>query len=761
MLPLLTDAERHQLLIEWNRTESPYPKDKCIHQLFEAQAELTPDAIAVVFEDQRLTYRELNQRANQLAHHLQKLGVGPEVLVGICVERSLETMIGLLGIWKAGGAYVPLDPTVPTDRLAFIMQDSQVSVLLTQRSLANRLQGYITQVLCLDQDLGQFVQESTSNPVSKVTAQNLAYIIYTSGTTGNPKGVMIEHGSLVNYLCWFDESQLAKNIESLPLITRLTFDASLKQLFAPLLRSRQVWILSDDVINESADLLTTLGTRVRVGLNCVPALWSTLLDAIDSKRAIVSPHFLSSLFLGGEQLDKSLIDRTFDALPHAEIWNLYGPTEATANAIVGKISPGKPISLGHPIANTKIYILDSHLQPVPVGIPGELHIGGVGLARGYLNCPELTNEKFIPSPFGSSPDERIFKTGDLARYLPNGNIEFLGRIDNQIKIRGFRIEPGEIEAVLNQYPGLRETLVTAREEIPGDKRLVAYIVPNREPAPTIRELRSFLKQKLPNYMVPSAYVFLDSLPLTLNGKVDRRALPDPGRTEQQEHNEYVAPRDETESVLCRLWGEILKVDRVGIDDDFFAIGGHSLLAAKLFSRLDEHFGRSLRLGVLFSAPTVRSLAEYYRTSAGLKRDSVLVALRTSGTLRPLFAVPGIFGNVVGFADLARELGSEQPFYGLQSVGLDGAAAPLDSIEAMAKLYVNEIRSVQACGPYAIIGACFGATVAYEMARYLLEAGEEVAFLGLLSPTDRDGNGDNENHASLLALTDAQLRWGAS
>jgi len=747
MLPLLTDAERHQLLIKWNRTESPYPKEKCIHQRFEAQAERTPDAIAVVFEDQRLTYGELNQRANQLAHHLQKLGVGPEVLVGICVERSLEIMIGLLGIWKAGGAYIPIDPTYPADRLAFIMADSQISVLLTQQRLANRLHGHITQVLCLDQDLGQFVQESTSNPVSEVTAQNLAYIIYTSGTTGNPKGVMIEHGSLVNYLCWFDESQLAKKIESLPLITRLTFDASLKQLFAPLLRSRQVWILSDDVINESADLLTTLNTRVRVGLNCVPALWSTLLDAIDSKQAITSPHCLSSLFLGGEQLDRSLIDRTFDALPDLEIWNLYGPTEATANAIVGKISRGKPISLGRPVANTKIYILDSHLQPVPVGIPGELHIGGAGLARGYLNCPELTKEKFIPSPFGSSPDERIFKTGDLACYLPNGNIEFLGRIDNQIKIRGFRIEPGEIEAVLNQHPGLRETLVTAREEVPGDKRLVAYIVPNGEPAPTIRELRSFLKQKLPNYMVPSAYVLLHSLPLTLNGKVDRRALPDPGSTEQQEHNEYVAPRDETETVLCKLWGEILKIDRIGVDDDFFAIGGHSLLAAKLFSRLDEHFGRSLPLGVLFSAPTVRSLAEYYRPSVALKKDSVVVALRAGGTLRPVFAVPGVFGNVVGFADLARELGSEQPFYGLQSVGLDGAGAPLDSIEAMAKLYVNEIRSVQPYGPYAIIGACFGATVAYEMARHLLEVGEEVAFLGLLSPTDRDGNGDNDNHAS--------------
>lgn len=747
-LILLSAAERHQLLVEWNVTERDYPKDKCLHQFFEAQAEQTPDVVAVVFQEQRVTYRELNQRANQLAHYLQKQGVGPEVLVGICVERSLEMMVGLLGIWKAGGAFVPLDPTYPRDRLALIVEDSQLSVLLTERKLLDRYSEHRAQILCLDQDGEEFVHKSVANPVSGVTTQNLAYIIYTSGTTGNPKGVMIEHKSLVNYLCWFNESPLTKNLGSLPAITRLTFDASLKQLFAPLLQSRAVWILPDHVIKEPVDFLKTLEARGTVGLNCVPTFWSTLLDAMELTGAIKPMELLSSLFLGGEQLDKSLIDRTFKAFPEVKLWNLYGPTETTANAIVGKISRGGQVSLGHPIANTKIYILDSYLQPVPIGIPGELHIGGAGLARGYLNRLELTNERFIPSPFSSKPDERLFKTGDLARYRPDGNIEFLGRIDNQVKIRGFRIELGEIEAVLNQHPGLRETVVTAREDVPGDKRLVAYILPKRGPAPAIRELRSFLKEKLSDYMVPSAYVVVDSLPLTLNGKVDRRALPDPGRTEQQEYNEYVAPRDQTERVLCRVWSEILNVKRVGIDDDFFTLGGHSLLAAKVFARLDEEFGHSIPLGVLFTAPTVRLLAGRYRVSVESKGSSVIVPIRADGTLSPLFAAPGVFGNVVGFADLARELGSEQPFYGLQSVGLDGVDAPLESVVSMAKLYIRQVRSVQARGPYAIIGACFGATVAYEMARQLLEEGEEVAFLGLLSPTDREGNGDHENYLSI-------------
>ena len=332
--------------------------------------------------------------------------------------------------------------------------------------------------------------------------------------------------------------------------------------------------------------------------------------------------------------------------------------------------------------------------------------------------------------------------------MSNGNIEFLGRFDNQVKIRGFRIELGEIEAVLNQHPGLRESVVTSREDVPGDKRLVAYLVPNKEPAPAIRELRSFLKEKLPDYMVPSGYVLLDSLPLTLNGKVDRRALPDLGGTEQQESNAYVAPQDETERILCRVWSEVLGVHRVGLDDDFFALGGHSLLAAKLFVRLDKEFGRSLPLSVLLSAPTIRSLAEHYRRVTEQKPNLSLVAITAAGTLPPIYAVPGMFGNVVGFAELAKELGGDQPFYGLQSIGLDGAKAPLDSIEEMAKLYISEIRSVQSRGPYSLIGACFGATVAYEMARQLLDQGEKVAFLGLLDPTDREGNVESKNDVYL-------------
>ena len=745
MLPLLTGAERNQLLVEWNATKRDYPESKCLHRLFEAQAERTPNAVAVTFEDKRLAYRELNQRANQLAHYLRRLGVGPDVLVGICMERSLEMIVGLLGVLKAGGAYVPLDPEHPKERLGYMMKESHALVLLTQRRLLEKLPEHSSKILCLDKDWKVIGRELSDNPINITVMEHLAYVIYTSGSTGNPKGVMIPHGAITNHMLWMQETFPLNETDRVLQKTPISFDASVWECYAALIVGARCVMARPGGHQDGGYLAKLIGEQEITALKVVPSLLRMLLD----EPALSDATSIRRVFCGGEALTIDLQEK-FHARLTAALWNLYGPTETTIDVTFCECkrdASSDAVPIGRPIANTEVYILDSELKPTSIGVAGELYVGGASLARGYLNRPDLTAEKFIRNPFSNDPDARLYRTGDWVRYRSDGNIMYLGRIDNQVKIRGFRIELGEVEAVLNQYPGLRETLVTAREEIPGDKRLVAYIVPSREPAPTIRELRSFLKQKLPDYMVPSAYVFLDSLPLTLNGKVDRRALPDPGRTEQQEHNEYVAPRDETESVLCRLWGEILKVDRVGIDDDFFAIGGHSLLAAKLFSRLDEHFGRSLPLGVLFSAPTVRSLAEYYRTSAGLKKDSVLVALRTSGTLHPLFAVPGIFGNVVGFADLARELGSEQPFYGLQSVGLDGAAAPLDSIEAMAKLYVNEIRSVQACGPYAIIGACFGATVAYEMARYLLEAGEEVAFLGLLSPTDRDGNGDNDNHAS--------------
>ena len=608
-LPLLTEPEKHQLLVEWNDTKTEYPKDICIHNLFEAQVERTPDAVAVVFEDQQLNYREFNNRANQLAHYLIKLGVGPEVLVGICVERSIEMIVGLLGILKAGGAYVPLDSSNPKDRLGFVLEDTQVAIVITEVVSLTNLPPTSARVICLDRDWEQISKQPQDNPDNEATADNLAYVIYTSGTAGTPKGVMINHRSLVNYLCWFNESPLAQTVQSLPVLTRTTFDASLKQLFASLLRGGQVWILSDELVNQPTALLEALTTRNRVGLNCVPTLWRAVLDELNPDRATAVRNSLSAVLLGGEQLDQHLVDRTFAAMPEIEIWNLYGPTEATANACTGMVTPHCSPTIGRPIANTQIYILDRQLQPVPIGVAGELHVAGDGLARGYLNRPELTAEKFIPNPFSTDPQSRFYKTGDLARYFPNGNIEFLGRIDNQVKIRGFRIELGEIEAVLSKHPAVRETVVLAREDTPGDRRLVAHTVATVGANPLADDLRKFLQQKLPNYMVPSAFIFLDSLPRTTNGKLDRKALPAPDHSRPELDDAYTAPRTPVEEILANIWTEILKLNKVGIHDNFFHLGGHSLLATQVVSRIRDSFKLDLPLRTLFEAPTVQGLAQ--------------------------------------------------------------------------------------------------------------------------------------------------------
>ena len=385
---------------------------------------------------------------------------------------------------------------------------------------------------------------------------------------------MINHRSLVNYLCWFNESPLAQTVQSLPVLTRTTFDASLKQLFASLLRGGQVWILSDELVNQPTALLEALTTRNRVGLNCVPTLWRAVLDELNPDRATAVRNSLSAVLLGGEQLDQHLVDRTFAAMPEIEIWNLYGPTEATANACTGMVTPHCSPTIGRPIANTQIYILDRQLQPVPIGVAGELHIAGDGLARGYLNRPELTAEKFIANPFSKVPGSRLYKTGDLARYLPNGNIELLGRIDNQVKIRGFRIELGEIESMLVQHPLIQQAVVLAREDTPGDHRLVAYAVATVGANPSADDLRRFLQQKLPDYMVPSAFMFLDSLPLTTNGKLDRKALPALDHSRPELDDAYTAPRTPVEEILAKIWAEVLKLDQVGIHDNFFELGGH-------------------------------------------------------------------------------------------------------------------------------------------------------------------------------------------
>jgi amino acid adenylation domain-containing protein len=609
-LPMLPQVERHQLLVEWNTTSTAYPQDTCFHQLFEAQVARTPDAVAVIFEAQALTYRELNVRANQLARHLRALGIGPEVLVGICVERSFEMMVGLLGILKAGGAYVPLDPTYPQERLACMLANAEVRVLLTQKELIPNLPRNEAHVLCLDADWQLFDQESEENVDSGVTGDNLAYMIYTSGSTGRPKGVMIAQSSLVNYLYWFNQTVLRQTRPSIPLVTNLVFDASLKQLFAPLLLGQPVWILPHQVPSHPATFLQALQTRSTVMLNCVPSLWEAVLDTIDSAQAESLGKSLTGLLLGGERVTTDLTHRTLALLPHLQIWNLYGPTEATANASAARIVSANDTSIGYPIANTQMYILDSHLQPVPLGLSGELHIGGAGLARGYLNQPTLTAERFIPNPFSNKPGARLYKTGDLARYLPDGTLEFLGRLDDQVKLRGYRIELGEIETTLEHHPSIRQAVVVAQGDTLSDRRLVAYCVLHHGSLPDIHAWRSFLQTQLPDYMVPAVFVVLEALPLTPNGKVNRQALPAPDQVPSPLFEASVAPSMPVEELLAGIWASVLRIEAVGRHDNFFALGGHSLLAIQVISRLRKVLQVDVPLRALFEAPTVAGLARH-------------------------------------------------------------------------------------------------------------------------------------------------------
>lgn len=624
-LQLLTDAEKQQLLVEWNDTGADYPQNQCIHQLFEAQVEQTPDAVAVVFEDQQLTYRELNAKANQLAHHLQKLGVKPEVLVGLCVERSLEMVVGVLGILKAGGAYVPLDPGYPQERLVFMLENANVPVLLTTETLVSRLPDYQAQVVYLDDDWQEISQESDRNPISKVTTQDLAYLIYTSGSTGKPKGVQILHSALVNFLSAMRLSPGLTQADTFLSVTPLSFDIAALELYLPLIVGARVVVVSREVAADGTRLLERLASSGATIMQATPATWRMLLAAGWQGSESLK------ILCGAETLNRELAIQLRER--GTELWNLYGPTETTIWSTAYKVDSqksdfraGEVISIGRPIANTQLYVLDQDQQPVPVGIIGELHIGGLGLARGYLNRPELTSETFISNPFNDVSTSRLYKTGDLVRYRPDGTLEYISRMDYQVKIRGFRIELGEIEALLNQHPGVRETVVLAQEKVQGDKRLIAYIVTDQKLAPSINDLRRFLKQKLPDYMVPSVFVPLEALPLTPNGKVDRNALPVPDYVCPDIDVAYVMPRNEVEQTIAKIWQDILGVKQVGIHDNFFELGGHSLLATQVISQMRKIFQVELPLRHLFEAPTVADQAFTIQQKQGDKDPQSLNAI---------------------------------------------------------------------------------------------------------------------------------------
>ncbi len=616
-LPLLTETERQQLLIEWNDTTTKYPQEQCIHQLFEAQVKRTPDAVAVVFEEEQLTYQELNLRANQLAHYLQTLDIGPEILVGIYMERSLEMVVGLLGVLKAGGAYVPLDPQLPPDRLAFILAETHSPVLLTQQQLAEKLPELGTHVICLDTSWKDFAQASQENCVSKVIAEDLVYVIFTSGSTGQPKGVAIEHRQLFNYLNGILARLELPTGASLATVSTLAADLGNTAIFPSLCTGGCLHMISQERAFDPNALADYFCRYPIDFLKIVPSHMAALLTASHPEQILPG----QCLVLGGEATGWDLIKKLLSLAPDCAIFNHYGPTETTVGVTTYRLAQDQPkrkmkdngqttIPLGRPMANIQIYLLDSYRQPVPIGVPGELYISGNSLGRGYLNRPDLTAEKFIPNPFSDKPGAGLYKTGDLARYLPDGNIEFLGRIDYQVKIRGFRIEMGEIETVLAGHPAVRETIVIAREDQPGDKCLVAYLVPDREQTPAISELRSFLKEKLPDYMIPSAFVILEILPLTSNGKIDRSTLPAPEGIRPQLETAYVVPRFETERFIANVWREKLRVDKVGIYDNLFDLGGHSLLTMQIYSKLQKRYGQELSLVDMFQYPTIHALAQY-------------------------------------------------------------------------------------------------------------------------------------------------------
>ncbi|MCC5632732.1 amino acid adenylation domain-containing protein [Nostoc sphaeroides CHAB 2801] len=603
-LPLLTEVERHQLLIEWNDTKRDYPQNQCIHQLFEQQVEQTPDAIALIFGNQKLTYRELNERANKVAHYLKTLGVKPDVLVGICMERSLEMVIGILAIIKAGGAYVPLDPTYPKERLAFMLADAQVSVLLVQPHLVSELPPHQAQVVCIDSDAQEFAAYSLENPISKVTTENLAYVIYTSGSTGKPKGVQISHGAVVNFLMAMRQKPGLTQQDILLSVTTLSFDIAALEIYLPLTVGAQVVIVSRQEASDGIQLSKQLNSCGATVMQATPATWRMVLAAGWNGNQQLK------ILCGGEALDYTLAQKLQQR--SKQVWNLYGPTETTIWSAVSQVQ--NTIAIGHPIANTQFYILDQYCQLVPIGVVGELHIGGAGLARGYLNKPELTQQKFISSPFESG--KYLYKTGDLVRYRSDGNIEYLGRIDHQVKIRGFRIELGEIEAVLGQHSKVRETVVIAREDIPKNQRLVAYVVPHSEM--TLHELRDYLKDKLPDYMVPSIFVELKTLPLSPNGKIDRHALPVPDIQRPDLKEAYEAPNSEVERAIAKIWLEILnleKVGTVGTNDNFFDLGGNSLLMVQVNYKLREVLHSDISVVEMFQNPTIKSLAKYINISS--------------------------------------------------------------------------------------------------------------------------------------------------
>jgi amino acid adenylation domain-containing protein len=719
-LPLLSSPEIHQILVEWNDTRSLLaPEDPCAHTLVEAQAARAPERIALIFEGESLTYAELNRRANRLAHRLSALGAGPESLVGICLERCLELPVAVLGVLKAGGAYVPIDPELPRERLDLILEDAGISIVLTREDLTGLTDG----------DAGE-------NPCSGTVADNLMYLIYTSGSTGRPKGVQVAHRGVANRLLWAQRTYPLTAEDRVLQKAPFSFDVSALEIFTPLSAGGCLVLARPGGQRDTAYLVRTVCEQGITLIDFVPPM----LQAFLAEEGAESCASLRSVSVGGETLAPELA-ALFSARSSAELRNQYGPTEASID-VADQVfrpeeAPRRSVPLGRPHANTVIHLLDRQAGICPIGVPGELCIGGVGLARGYLGSADLTAEKLVPDPFGPA-GARLYRTGDLARRLPDGRLEFLGRIDHQVKLRGFRIELGEIEGVLRSHPAVGEAVVSVREDLPGGRSLVAYVVPGALPGPAAGELEEMARRALPDYMIPAAFVELAALPTTTTGKLDRAALPRPaGRSGRSGGPE--APRDAVEIALARIWEELLGAGPLGVREDFFRLGGHSLLLLALASRIARDLGRTLPVAALFQAPTIEDQAALLRRvspgeAAGPR--PCLVKIR-DGARRPLFCIHPTGGEVMCYLELARSLDDDRPVYGVQAPELAAGEPGSASIEEMAARYLREIRKAQPEGPYLLAGWSLGGLVAFEMARQLRsegEAAERLILIDTRSPT---------------------------
>jgi amino acid adenylation domain-containing protein len=720
-IPILPELEKTQLLVDWNCTSRTYPTDQCIHNLFEIAAAGNSTRVAVECNGDALTYDELNVRANRLANYLIESGVKSGELVGVYLDRSLDLVIGLLGILKAGAAYVPLDPSFPQERLAYMMQDAGISIVVTRSDLLEALPRRERRPICLDSDGAAILEKSGRNAPVSLPSSSLAYTIYTSGSSGQPKGVMIEHRSLVNCLCAMQAEPGFDCRDTMIGVTTISFDIAALEIFLPLISGGRLVMASKSQTTDGG-LLAQLIERTRATmLQATPGTWKLLLEAG------WKPPASFKMLCGGEALPRELANQLLDR--GGELWNMYGPTETTIWSAVHRVqSKTGSVPIGPPIANTQFYIVDKELQPVPVGVPGELLIGGDGLARGYLNRPDLTADRFLENPFSRS-EKGVYRTGDLARFRGDGSIEFLGRRDFQVKVRGYRIELEEIEHVLAQHKTVKDVAVVTWEQ-DGDKRLVAYYIARPGRKPGIGDLRRHLLDKLPEYMCPSFFVELRAFPLTPNGKVDRKAFPAPDLSTVEAGSQAVRPQRQLETRLLAIFQEVLKRKPIGLDDDFFRLGGHSLLAARLFVQIEKELAVQLPLATLFQSPTIRTLADRIEERVKPPNWNSLVPIRTRGSKPPLFLVHGAEGNVLLYRNLAESLGTDQPVYGLQSQGLAGGEVFEPKIESIAAKYVDEIQSVQPIGPYYLGGYCLGGTIAFEIAQQLRRAGHSIALLAL-------------------------------